>query len=732
MTKWTRGRYLNPKSTQQQQSPPANELLADFLHELNLARRSLTLYPAEHPQVKAICGKTLDKLQKLCHDRQEIHLGIAPESLFFDQHWLDPENRNFKAFASFFYQLGIAAVSFRQNLSARELITFCQLLHYERQAIDAQGGLEELLAQQQIDQISVIPIDYSAFQQKEIDPFSSEAAPEVKDLWKDFLHALLENILDLSVNGLRVSPATVAELMNEKLDSCDDQFSTAAVTDFLAQLLTRTAGQPEESMAELAELLGNLAPKLRRTVLHSSLQLFEHEPGTVATLLKQLSPELLQELLTPQLQQQLQRSPRLLELVRQLAILPKHELSSTTSPQGKMAEETMRARLDVLFSEEQHERYLPGTYQAALGGIFGPDQESILDQEERELLKASVEEQSIEEQCCKIIFELLEEPEKIDDENSIQQNLIDLSNFFLDTGNFAMLQEIYRNWGNFLASGRSAGDIFSDRVLASQTQRSFIAEVLNGVDIWGESQAAAIRDYIAAVGESYVEPVIEQLADAQQYKRRRYWMEVLAAIGADASQQLIASLADKRWYLTRNLLTVLGKTLTPATLKAIQQLVDHPHPKVRQEVMRVLFQCNPATANRMLLKELAASPRESQLAAIQLAALSRDPEVLNFLHQQLFTATESDAELKFKQQVLQTLAKIGSRETIPLLQHLLQRRTLFAAKQQKQYQKEIIRSLLNYPLEIATAALREIASSRQKQHAKQAAECLHELPGGTA
>lgn len=722
---------MNPKSTQYQQAGPDNGLLADFLHELNLARRSLTLYPPEHPQVKTICSKTLGKLESLCRERGEIHLGIAPEALFFDQHWLDSENPNVKSFASFFYNLGIAAVSFRQDLSARELIAFCRLLHYERQTIDDSGGLEELLRQQQIDQITVIPIDYSAFQQKENGKISAEPALEVKDLWKDFLHALLENILDLSANGLQVSPASVAELMNKQLDSCENRFPAEAVNDFVTQLLNRSPEQTEESAEELAELLSNLSPKLRQIALRSSLDYLKHHPDSAATLLKQLSPDLLQELLTPQLQQQLQRSPRLLELVRQLAIMPKQQSSSTTSASGKMAEETMRARLDVLFSEEQHERFLPGDYQTALESVFRPQQELLLDAEEREILKTTVEEQSIEEQCCKIIFELLEEPEKVDNENAIQQNLIDLSRFFLDTGNFVMLGEIYRNWLSFLESGKSSGDILSDRVLAGQTQQSFIAEVLDGIDIWGEEQAAAIRDYIAVVGERYVEPVVEQLAEAEQYQRRRYWMEVLSAIGTDASQLLIDSLDDKRWYLIRNLLTVLGKTLTPTTLKAIQRLVNHPHPKVRQEVMRILFHCNPATANRMLLKELTSAPREAQLAAIEIAELSRDQEVLNYLHQQLFTAVDSEAEQKYKQQVLQTLAKIGNQETIPLLQHLIQRNGLFASKQQKQYQSEIIRSLIGYPREIAAEALQKIANGRHKRHARVATECLQELTGGT-
>ncbi len=320
----------------------------------------------------------------------------------------------------------------------------------------------------------------------------------------------------------------------------------------------------------------------------------------------------------------------------------------------------------------------------------------------------------------------------MEDEETIQQNLLDLSRFFLDTGNFVSLRDIYLNWSRYIHSGKAKMDIFDERVIANHCQQTFMLEVLDSLEVWGEEQQQPILDYIAAVGETYAESVVERLAAAKEYSQRRFWMEVLAAIGADANQLLVQALNDERWYLIRNLLIVLGKNLAPATLKAINRLADHPHPKVRQEVMRVLFHCNPATANRLLIKELNSDDPEAQLSAIQIANLSQDPEVLSLLHRWLQKETDSDYELACKKELLTTLALIGNRDSLSLLRHLLQKKGLFTSKRQKQFLLQIIESFARYPRREAEKILQEVAGQGQSQHAKLAVKLLEQLQGDTA
>ncbi len=711
-----------------QQFTSDSRFLADFLHELNTARRNLTLYPADHPQVAATCENTLKKLDKLFISRDEITFGVSPDSLLFEHQWLDKENRSFKTFAEFLSSFGIASISFRQGLAADELIRFCQLLRTDRATIESFGGFDLLLQQQQIEQIKVVPIDYSAFQS--VSEPGRQPATEI-DIWEDFLHGLLDNVLDIDNGSLRLDPITIAEILNEKLtqDDSSEELPSGAVNNFVEKILDRPHVETGKGSGEqLGILLNHLSPQLQESFMAGAFQAMDSNPSTANNVLQHLSPELLRKTLDPQVQQKLKISTRLVELVGKLAANPIPEQAhNIKTDSGPMDKDQVRARLEVLFSEEDHDSFMPGSYQGALKNLFDEGVSSSIPQEDKVQLREYFEQQSVEEQCCAVIFELLTDSLGLEDEEAIQQNLLDLSRFFLDTGNFKALKDIYSHWSKFVYSGQSNASIFDEQVLTNHTQQGFMLEVLDGIELWGEEQAEPIRDYIATVGEPYTEAVVEQLGLAKQFSQRKYWMEVLEAIGADANQLLVEALHDERWYLIRNLLIVLGKNLAPATLKAVNRLADHQHPKVRQEVMRVLFHCNPATANRMLLKELDSPDPDAQISAIQVADLSNDLEVLNRLHQLLEAEIDSDFELECKRHLLATLALIGSRESLNLLRRLLQKKGLLLSRRQKQFQLDIIQSLSGYPRVIAEKLLQEIAASRQRQKAKLAGEILQKL-----
>ena len=67
-------------------------LLIALLHELNISRRKLSLYPPEHPQITISIKNTLDILKKLFKSDPVITLGISPNALYFEQAWLDKDN----------------------------------------------------------------------------------------------------------------------------------------------------------------------------------------------------------------------------------------------------------------------------------------------------------------------------------------------------------------------------------------------------------------------------------------------------------------------------------------------------------------------------------------------------------------------------------------------------------------------------------------------------------------
>src|SRR6056297_132221 len=192
-----------------QQFKPAKldtQVLSNFIYDLNIARRQLALYPQDHPQLQQSYSRLLQVLAELCQASDVVTLGIAPETLMHEQRWLDEDNPVYRDFARFLSIRDIASISFHRALDVAELIRFNQLLKRDPQDLAEAGGLAALLKQQQIDHISLVPVDFAIFQPAAA---SKTAGANDAELWEDFLQGLTADQLD---------PQGIAKSRAERLD----------------------------------------------------------------------------------------------------------------------------------------------------------------------------------------------------------------------------------------------------------------------------------------------------------------------------------------------------------------------------------------------------------------------------------------------------------------------------------------------------------------------------------
>lgn len=708
---------MDAKTNKTQAAYPDKPLLTSFLHELTITRKQLALYPAGHPNIQASVSKTLGYLAELFHSDKTITLGITPDALLFEQTWLDKEDSSNRDFAAFFSTLGIASISFHHGLNESELIRFSQLLRSNRETIESFGGFEEMLRQQQIENINIIPIDYTAFQA------SQNSKIQRQQLWETFLHGLQNGILDFGNEESGLDLTTIADILNSNLnnDSGSQERYGKQIEGFIEKRISQEgfANTFTDADRKFNSLLGQLQPAAQQQIFNCIFQVLDRHQSSAPGLLKKIPSQMLQGALARKAHQQ-NISSRLIALASDLA----GETSSShrRTPQGSgkdLSADVVRARLDVLFSEERQDLYMPDTYQAALGEVLGQEVRGSIPEEEKQKLKTQLENQSVEHNFVAILIEMLQDQLSSEQESAVQQNLIDLSRYFLDTGDFANLLVIYEFWSSYLYRGDATVNIFDEKVLANHTQSSFMTEVLDSFECWEEDSFPAIAAYIATVGEPYSDFVIEQLGLAPTWEKRKHWMDILVRIGGDAQTKILHALNDDRWYLVRNLLSVLNKQLAPKSIKKIQHLCNHYHPKVRMEATRVLFSCNPATANRLLLAELQSNDLDCRLAAIEIADASHDHRVLELLHKILTQEPNSEQLLQSQLEAVRTLTRIGNRESLPVLNRVIRKQRFVVNRRVKTLQEEIIRNLANFPGDSAGKLLKEHCSGKFKQIAKQ-------------
>lgn len=697
-----------------QNSPTYNtdidtQLLSDFIYDLNIARRQLTLYPEGHPQIASSCAVVLGILERLCQFRDEITLGIAPDALVFEQSRLDEQNPVYRDFARFMSSLDVASISFHKDLTAEELINYSRSLKEDNHNIAEAGGLHNLLKTKGVKNIRIESIDYSHFQQNRSD---SHNGSDSKDLWDSFINGLIGKTLDQDGEAISDVTGSNEEILAQMLNSGKQSDYDQLISQFIAAARTK---QPDPKHGErLKQLTAKLGPDVKRNFLNSTFQTLNRIADLSTEDLLAFPPELLTEALEQQNREQSNISSRLIDLLGQFSSTAASQGTKTVSTAAPLDDEIVKARIDIMLLEDNHDEYVPSEYQRALEKILDGRIAGDIAPAAALKLKASMERQSVERQCCAILFNMLEDQVDQETEILIQDNLAELARFFLDTGDFISLKEIFTRWSNYLYSGRANARYLDEKVLADQTRTAFIHEVLDSFALWKDEKYDEICSYIHEVGEAYAEELVERLADEEQMSLRKTWMKLLVELGNRGHQIIMQKLDDERWYLVRNLLIVLGRQREAIPTKAAHKLAGHHHPRVRQEALRILFKSNPATANRLLLKELSGGHDESICAAAQIADLSDDPKILHQLHQLLQTELQSDEDLKKKKQLLDALALIGKPESIPVLAKLLKKKGFIRSRRQKEFHAEIIKHLGAFPQQASEPLLNSVVAGRDR------------------
>ena len=698
------------------QSPEAEKpLIIIFLQRLNVARRYQSTYPPGHPAISESISKTLTVLQEFFPSSPTISIGIGPAAIYFEQIKFTDNDPSVADFCHFFSHLGIATVTFQAGITADELIRFNQLLRSDREQIESFGGFSSLLAEQRIGHIQVIAIDYEAFQAKALD---NGRDLEAQDLWENFLFGLSQGILDFDSESEQ-QLAGLAQMLNYAQTDISVQTTEYQhkLTDFIDHSLYADRSKTLQVRAgiRINHLLQQLSSEARDHFLTNIIQALNKNPEPAENILSGISPQYFNATLASLSRDKHEISTRLVNLL--------DLFSNNNSPAqyklnslNDLSTDVLKARLDELFREEQQEAYLPSQYQTALKDVFSDNviPELIPDDVQTEL-RELIESQSIEHHFSQIIIRLIENPLAKEYETAAQDHLLELTKFYLDTGHFKKLKEIFRNWTSHLNSGYAHLDIFAEKVIAAQSQKSFITEVLDGFEIWEKGKHADLTTYIQEVGEPYVAAIIERLGLAPKKEERMLWLQILKSISSDAQQTIIEALNDDRWYLIRNLLSVLRQTPNQMTLKASLPFCTHNHPMVRIEAIGNLLMSNPATGNRYLQQELRSDDPQTKEAALKITSLSKDPVIIDILHSLLQSPAASDTELNWQLTAAQSLGQIAQPETLVIFRRLLRKKGFFMSQRVKTLQQEIIKTLPKFSGSAVEKLVKELSKSKYKE-----------------
>ena len=734
-------------------SPPAPEqelpldtrILSEAVIELNISRKNVSIYPPGHAQITKSIDRAYDVLLKLFAVREEMTLGVAKDTLFVGQDYLDRKNPVYRDFALSLNAQGVAAVTFKSGLDLGELERFHRIITTKPEDILVAGGIAKVVASMDMPHVTVTPIDYDSFHlTEEEEIFKTEARPERPTdkpgeggggMWMDFVSLMSAGTLVKGGEGVsitdtsQIDPAALAKLLNErKLDAgaAADTYDHIISSHVRRRAEKKLSREQSETLTNLNAMLRELHPDLRKQFLSSAFKNLSSagESPAAEEVLGGMGDDMIIDMLRQASAEGREISPTLTGLLSKLATVRDRTKQSpggqthqqppppaATPGAGNAAAQTMeREQMERLFDREQYEQYVGTDYDRMLKGVG--DKAGALKAGGKiafplEEFLPTLEDEHLDFQIGRALIAFMEE--KIDEEDyqEFARKLAVTVPDLLRTGNFALLLDILQTLRWHLTDKKETGIRASvTEVLKVFWQPDFIAKAVEAYDTWSRMKAKEATAFIHALGAATVPGLLELFAQDESPGGRRTVFDLLAGFGEPTVTEALNRLQEPRPAVVRNLLMLIRRTASkPEVVTAVRPLTQHKDPRVRLEALAVMLRFKEPAAVTMLRQEILSSDPDVAFPAISLAAQYRVREVVETILTLVKGVVLFESDYKANEEIIKALGEIGDPRAVPELEklakgglslyrssHLRMKRTLFATLDR--YPRESIEGLL--------------------------------------
>jgi HEAT repeat protein len=274
--------------------------------------------------------------------------------------------------------------------------------------------------------------------------------------------------------------------------------------------------------------------------------------------------------------------------------------------------------------------------------------------------------------CKKLVTRLMKEPEEsVRDALLVSLGAIlkeEILKDHLDTGARTVL--------TLSKSGYLLRLIELSVTLVSQDVTERVITALGDDDQKRRNEASIL---LKLLGRAVLESVLFVLEREENPDTRRQLMVIVKSMGSEIAAEIVQRLTDKRWYVVRSALYVLGEiaddTFSPDLLTSS---VYHDDVRVRKEAIKTLGKLKARGAVKMLCELLEEKDEDIRVFVLRSLGEARDkmavPHILLLLQKKRLKGPKSEL---IRQTAIETLGRIGDPEAIPVLLDLLKRKGLF-------------------------------------------------------
>ncbi len=222
------------------------------------------------------------------------------------------------------------------------------------------------------------------------------------------------------------------------------------------------------------------------------------------------------------------------------------------------------------------------------------------------------------------------------------------------------------------------------------------------------------ENVLVAFGERSVKPLLAALAEESDLLVRKSIVDIVAQIGRPAVPAIIDNLSDSRWYMVRNMITIIGSLGIPDLAGNVAAVLSHPDLRVKKEAIKALSKLpHPAAASA--LADLCFFPEET-VALTATAALSakKEPEAVSALYRRAVQKRFFYPRYRLAHEAIDSLRAVGTDEAVAALEFILKTRAIWATERFRAMKIHALRSIAKMSGERAKEILKNALGASEK------------------
>lgn len=708
--------------------PLDSKLLSDAVIELNISRRSVGLYPPDHPIAKESINRAFHYLSQLFELRVSITLGITKDTLVVDEYILDKKNPVFVEFANVLHTKGIAALTYSSGLSKEELVEFHLLITMK----DGPSGkaLEDGAREKNISHIKISPLDFSAF--GFVDG-KQRGAGLGAGVWEEYVSRLIQGKLSADAENkvFALPPEEMASVINTIMpeDTSNNDAYGHVITGYLKRRGTTRISR--ESIEKFTHFVEALKPEIKRQFLSRSSAFFSGDIHEIEKTIKELSPESFEKI-TALFSEQASIIP---ETLRNLVT----KLSRIKKDQGfsfDFMSHNITAVHDIEISEELTKLFREDHFKSFVSEDYREDLDKMLastgtrDKRSLPVVTEGCTEEMIDNAALEIMLEILE-ADFLSSEDYLKMitKLTESVGLFIDTGRFESVLEVYNTLRSHALKGRFSNHATS-MIEYFFCSEDLIKNLILAFRLWGRQNRESSLRLARALKRPLIPHLLESLAEESDASIRKYILFILENLGSDVAPHAVKRLSDDRWFIARNMLYLIRESNAVTYAGYAKKFAKHKNPAVSMEAVKTLLHFKTPEAIPYLKVYLSSENTDTRNRAVRLAGSYKVTEAVPYLVNMLKKKDIFGTETYYKIDVVRALGEIGDKRAVGAFIDIYDSKKLFYKEDLEKLKEEIFSRLDNFPYH-TVQPLVERGLRSKNEAIKRMSEKLHNKNTGT-